>query len=120
MEYPAASRPFSPFASQASHSVRGIGKPRNRHEGQGPSTPGPSPERPDPARPSVSEGPPLDMRGDPPTLAAMLLRAAERFPGHGISYLRLDGWTNGRFTRWVCIIATAIVALAGLGWLTSN
>jgi len=38
----------------------------------------------------------------------------------GWGYLRLDGWTNGRFTRWVCVLAAAIVGLAGLGWLTSN
>jgi hypothetical protein len=54
------------------------------------------------------------------TMAGYVLAVLTALLALGWGYLRLDGWTNGRFTRWVCVLAAAIVGLAGLGWLTSN
>jgi hypothetical protein len=38
----------------------------------------------------------------------------------GWGYFRVDDWTKGRFTKWLCIGAITALALTGLGWLTSN
>ena len=38
----------------------------------------------------------------------------------GWGYLRIDEWTSGRFSRWLAIGATALLALSGAAWWLST